>query len=278
MGELEKSPDNLLTAGGTLFVPINMTSIKSVQIQTSDPSLVSDGSPTSASTALVTLPMYAAADLGCGVTVPAYRRSGTHVLIRNGFSLAYNQWSKSDGWTDAALRRNIEAAAVYVCSDPRALALSNYTASYPTVAPDGRDANGKFATADWFKGCMYLNGRRGRWLALLPGQQVELVSVITMWQTGSNTPVPYLGWYVVGGEGMDWLEKTISFEPPSGSHNRYDAIFRSEVTGGEHFGVGSVDKFADAFFGYGQLSDTETLTETIVVTLSEDDKPSISIG
>lgn len=278
VGELEKQPDNLLTAGGSLFVPINMTSIKSVQIQTSDPSLVSDGSPTSASTALVTLPMYAAADLGCGVTVPAYRRSGTHVLIRNGFTLAYNQWSKSDGWTDAALRRNIEAAAVYVCSDPRALALSNYTASYPTVAPDGRDANGKFATADWFKGCMYLNGRRGRWLALLPGQQVELVSVITMWQTGSNTPVPYLGWYVVGGEGMDWLEKTISFEPPSTSHNRYDAIFRSGVTGGEHFGVGSVDKFADAFFGYGQLSDTETLTETIVVTLSEDDKPSISIG
>lgn len=278
VGELEKQPDNLLTAGGTLFVPINMTSIKSVQIQTSDPSLVSDGSPTSASTALVTLPMYDIADLGCGVTVPAYRRSGTHVLIRNGFSLAYNQWSKSDGWTDAALRRNIEAAAVYVCSDPRALALSNYTASYPTVAPDGRDANGKFATADWFKGCMYLNGRRGRWLALLPGQQVELVSVITMWQTGSNTPVPYLGWYVVGGEGMDWLEKTISFEPPSASHNRYDAIFRSGVTGGEHFGVGSVDKFADAFFGYGQLSDTETLTETIVVTLSEDDKPSISIG
>lgn len=278
VGELEKQPDNLLTVGGTLFVPINMTSIKSVQIQTSDPSFVSDGSPTSASTALVTLPMYAAADLGCGVTVPAYRRSGTHVLIRNGFSLAYNQWSKSDGWTDAALRRNIEAAAVYVCSDPRALALSNYTASYPTVAPDGRDANGKFATADWFKGCMYLNGRRGRWLALLPGQQVELVSVITMWQTGSNTPVPYLGWYVVGGEGMDWLEKTISFEPPSASHNRYDAIFRSGVTGGEHFGVGSVDKFADAFFGYGQLSDTETLTETIVVTLSEDDKPSISIG
>lgn len=278
VGELEKQPDNLLTAGGSLFVPINMTSIKSVQIQTSDPSLVSDGSPTSASTALVTLPMYAAADLGCGVTVPAYRRSGTHVLIRNGFSLAYNQWSKSDGWTDAALRRNIEAAAVYVCSDPRALALSNYTASYPSVAPDGRDANGKFATADWFKGCMYLNGRRGRWLALLPGQQVELVSVITMWQTGSNTPVPYLGWYVVGGEGMDWLEKTISFEPPMGSHNRYDAIFRSEVTGGEHFGVGSVDKFADAFFGYGQLSDTKTLTETIVVTLSEDDKPSISIG
>lgn len=278
VGELKKQPDNLLTAGGSLFVPIDMTSIKSVQIQTSDPSLVSDGSPTSASTALVTLPMYAAADLGCGVTVPAYRRSGTHVLIRNGFSLAYNQWSKSDGWTDAALRRNIEAAAVYVCSDPRALALSNYTASYPTVAPDGRDANGKFATADWFKGCMYLNGRRGRWLALLPGQQVELVSVITMWQTGSNTPVPYLGWYVVGGEGMDWLEKTISFEPPSASHNRYDAIFRSGVTGGEHFGVGSVDKFADAFFGYGQLSDTETLTETIVVTLSEDDKPSISIG
>lgn len=278
VGELTKSSRNLLvTSGEGLFIPIDMTTIKSVQVQTSDPSLVTDGSPTKATTALITLPMYDAVNLGCGVTTPAYRRSGTHVIIRNAFSLAYNQWSKGDGWTFDNLRRNIASSAVYICTDPRTLAMSNYKASAPAIAADGRDANGKFADADYFKGCMYLNGRRGRWLALLPGQQVELVSVVTMWQTGTNTPVPYLAWYVVGGDGMDWLEKNVSFRPDGTGYSEYGAAFSSEVTGGEHFGVGSEDKYADAFFGYGQLSDTKTISETVVVTLSANSKPYVTI-
>lgn len=276
VGELEKSSANLLVGGGnTLFVPVDMSTIKSVQIQTADPSLVSDGNPTNASTALVTLPMYDAVDLGCGVTMPAYRRSGTHVLVRNAFSLSYNQWSKGDGWTNGDLRRNIASAAVYICTDPRTLALSNYSASAPAITADGRGDGG--ATADYFKGCMSLNGRRGRWLVLLPGQQVELVSVITMWQTGTNTPVPYLSWYVAGGDGMDWLEKTVSFRPDGTGYTEYDAVFRSAVTGGEHFGIGGIDKYADAFFGYPKLSDASNLSEQVVVTLSADSKPYITI-
>lgn len=276
VGELEKSSANLLVGdGNTLFVPVDMSTIKSVQIQTADPSLVSDGNPTNASTALVTLPMYDAVDLGCGVTMPAYRRSGTHVLVRNAFSLSYNQWSKGDGWTNGDLRRNITSAAVYICTDPRTLALSNYSASAPAITADGRGDGG--ATADYFKGCMSLNGRRGRWLVLLPGQQVELVSVITMWQTGTNTPVPYLSWYVAGGDGMDWLEKTVSFRPDGTGYTEYDAVFRSAVTGGEHFGIGGIDKYADAFFGYPKLSDASNLSEQVVVTLSADSKPYITI-
>ena len=283
VGELEKSADNLLVGGQDgLFVPIDMTTVKSVQIQTTDPSLATDGAPTSNIPALVTLPMYDEVDLGCvvgnaSVKIPAFRRSGTHVLIRNAFALSYNQWSKGDGWTDADLRRNIATSAVYICSDPRTLALGNYANETPVVSPDARDANGKLSSADWFKGRMYLNGRAGRWLCLLPGQQVELVSVINVWQTGSNTPVPYLGWYVVGGEGMDWLEKTVSMRPPTTGYYDYDAVFRSTIDGGEHFGVGSADKYHDAFFGYAQLSDTSSLSETIVVTLSEDHQPYITI-
>jgi hypothetical protein len=283
VGELEKSSDNLLvTSGNGLFVPIDMTTIKSVQIQTTDPSAVSDGSPTSNIPALVTLPMYDETDLGCvvnnaSVKIPAYRRSGTHVLIRNAFSLSYNQWSKGDGWTNGNLRMNIASAAVYICSDPRTLALSNYVAEAPVVSPDARDANGKLGTADWFKGRMYLNGRAGRWLCLLPGQQVELVSVVNIWQTGSNDPVPYLGWYVVGGDNMDWLEKTIYMQPPTTGYHNYDAVFRSVIDGGEHFGVNSADKYHDAFFGYTQLSDTSSLAEKIVVTLTADNKPYITI-
>lgn len=283
VGELEKSSDNLLVGGQDgLFVPIDMTTVKSVQIQTTDPSLATDGAPTSNIPALVTLPMYDEVDLGCvvsnaSVKIPAFRRSGTHVLIRNAFALSYNQWSKGDGWTDADLRRNIATSAVYICSDPRTLALGNYADETPVVSPDARDANGKLSSADWFKGRMYLNGRAGRWLCLLPGQQVELVSVINVWQTGSNTPVPYLGWYVVGGEGMDWLEKTVSMRPPTTGYYDYDAVFRSTIDGGEHFGVGSADKYHDAFFGYAQMSDTSSLSETIVVTLSEDHQPYITI-
>lgn len=279
VGILEKSTDSLFVSSNSgLFVPIDMKAIKSVQIQTTDPSLATDGTKTTPATALVTLPMYDAVDLGCGTTLSAYRRSGTHVLIRNAFTLAFSQWSKGDGWSNAAMRKQIAAASVYICSDPRTLALSNYTASAPTVAPDGRDANGKLGTADWFAGRMYLNGRAGRWLCLLPGQQVELVSVITMWQSGTNTPVPYLGWYVVGGDNMDWLGKTISMQLPTTGYTDYDAVFVSDIDGGESFGVGGADKYHDAFFGYTKLSDTSTLTEQVQVTLSADDKPYITIG
>lgn len=287
VGELVNTKKNLMTNGGGVFAPIDMNTIKSLQIQTADPSSLGvDQTELFPSPALVALPMYDAVDLGCGITIPAYRRSGTHVLIRNGFSLAYCLWAKSASWGDAnnkytALRNEIANTAVYICTDPRLLSLDNYKYATPTITPDGQDYNGVSATAEWFKGGCFLNGRRGRWIALLPGQEIELVSVITMWQTGTNTAVPYLAWYVVGGNNMDWLSKRIAVTPSDSAYNRYDGYFESEITGGQNFGVGSVDKYRDAFFGPRQLSDdyaTGLDEQTVLVTLSEDDKPSISIG
>ena len=277
-GVLTKQTDSLMGAGG-LFVPIDMSAIKSVQIQTTDPSEVVDGTPTTKTAALVALPMYESVDLGNGTTMPAYMRSGTHVLIRNAFSLGFTQWSKSeDGWGDATLRKNIEGAAVYVCADPRLLAMSNYTGDTPTIPADGRDANGGFNTADFFKGCMYKDGRRGRWLALLPGQEVELVSAVSMWQSGTNAATPYLVWYVVGGEGLTWVDKTMSITPDGDGYTAYDAVFNADITGGEKMGVGSVDKYSDAFFAPSQMGDTSALAEQIQVTLGATDKPYITIG
>lgn len=282
VGELVNTKKNLKTNDGGVFAPIDMNTIKSLQVQTADPSALGatsiDPSP-----ALVALPMYDAVDLGCGITIPAYRRSGTHVLIRNGFSLAYGMWAKSASWGYAnytALRQNIANAAVYICTDPRLLALDNYKYATPTITPDGQDDNGASATAEWFKGGCFLNGRRGRWIALLPGQEIELVSVITMWQTGTNTAVPYLAWYIVGGNNMDWLSKRIAVEPSDSAYNRYDGYFESEITGGQNFGVGSVDKYRDAFFGPRQLSDdyaTGLAEQTVLVTLSANEAPYISV-
>ena len=283
VGELVNTKKNLTTTGGGVFAPIDMTTIKSLQIQTADPSafdLVINPSP-----ALVTLPMYDAVNLGCGVTIPAYRRSGTHVLIRNGFSLAYGMWAKSASWGDAnnnytALRQNIANAAVYICTDPRLLALDNYKYAYPTITPDGQDDNGASATDEWFKGGCFLNGRRGRWIALLPGQEIELVSVITMWKTGTNTAVPYLAWYVVGGSNIDWLDKLISIRPADSAYNGYEGYFEQEITGGQNFGVGSLDKYRDAFFGPRQLSDGYVdglAAQTVVVTLSANEAPYLSV-
>lgn len=283
VGELVNTKKNLKTTGGGVFAPIDMTTIKSLQIQTADPSafdLVINPSP-----ALVTLPMYDAVNLGCGITIPAYRRSGTHVLIRNGFSLAYGMWAKSASWGDAnnkytALRQNIANAAVYICTDPRLLSLDNYKYATPTITPDGQDDNGASATAEWFKGGCFLNGRRGRWIALLPGQEIELVSVITMWKTGSNTAVPYLAWYVVGGSNIDWLDKLISIRPADSAYNGYEGYFEQEITGGQNFGVGSIDKYRDAFFGPRQLSDGYVdglAAQTVVVTLSANEAPYLSV-
>ena len=280
VGELTKQTDKLNVDGiDALFVPIDMTTIKSVQIQTTDPSKVLDGTPETSVSALVALPMYEDVDLGNGTTIPAYKRSGTHVLIRNAFSLTFTQWSESKtGWSDAALRRNIEAAAVYVCTDPRLLALSNYAGDAPTIPADGREVNGGFNTANFFKGCMYKDGRRGRCLALLPGQQVELVSAVSMWQEGTNDPVPYLVWYVVGSEGLTSIEKTLKVTPTGTGYTTYDATFVAGVTGGEGMGVGDDSKYCDAFFAPSQMGDTDTLTETLQLTLGADFKPYITIG
>lgn len=284
VGELVNTKKNLRTVDGGVFAPIDMTAIKSLQIQTADPSALG-ATGINPSPALVTLPMYDAVNLGCGVTIPAYRRSGTHVLIRNGFSLAYGMWAKSASWGDAnnkytALRQNIANAAVYICTDPRLLALDNYKYATPTITPDGQDDNGASATAEWFKGGCFLNGRRGRWIALLPGQEIELVSVITMWKTGTNTAVPYLAWYVVGGSNIDWLDKLISIRPADSAYNGYEGYFEQEITGGQNFGVGSIDKYRDAFFGPRQLSDgyVDGLTaQTVVVTLSANEAPYLSV-
>lgn len=289
VGELVNTNKKLTTTGGGVFAPIDMTTIKSLQIQTADQSAIGfspvDPGTIYPSPALVTLPMYDAVDLGCGITIPAYRRSGTHVLIRNGFSLAYSLWAKSASWGDAnnkytALRNEIANAAVYICTDPRLLSLDNYKYATPTITPDGQDYNGVSATAEWFKGGCFLNGRRGRWIALLPGQEIELVSVITMWKTGTNTAVPYLAWYIVGGSNMDWLSKRIAVEPSDSAYNRYDGYFESEITGGQHFGVGSVDKYRDAFFGPRQLSDdyaTGLAEQTVSVILSANEAPYIYV-
>lgn len=284
VGELVNTKKNLMTTDGGVFAPIDLTTIKSLQIQTADPSALGVTGAAS-SPALVTLPMYDAVDLGCGITIPAYRRSGTHVLIRNGFSLAYGMWAKSASWGDAnnkytALRQNIANAAVYICTDPRLLALDNYKYATPIITPDGQDDNGASATAEWFKGGCFLNGRRGRWIALLPGQEIELVSVITMWKTGTNTAVPYLAWYVVGGSNIDWLDKLISIRPADSAYNGYEGYFEQEITGGQNFGVGSIDKYRDAFFGPRQLSDGYVdglAAQTVVVTLSANEAPYLSV-
>lgn len=289
VGELVNTKKNLRTVDGGVFAPIDMNTIKSLQIQTADQSAIGfspvDPGTIYPSPALVTLPMYDAVDLGCGITIPAYRRSGTHVLIRNGFSLAYSLWAKSASWGDAnnkytALRNEIANAAVYICTDPRLLSLDNYKYATPTITPDGQDYNGVSATAEWFKGGCFLNGRRGRWIALLPGQEIELVSVITMWKTGTNTAVPYLAWYVVGGSNIDWLDKLISIRPADSAYNGYDGYFEQEITGGQHFGVGSIDKYRDAFFGPRQLSDGYVdglAAQTVVVTLSANEAPYLSV-
>lgn len=77
--------------------------------------------------------------------------------------------------------------------------------------------------------------------------------------------------YVVGGNNMDWLSKRIAVEPSDSAYNRYDGYFESEITGGQNFGVGSVDKYRDVFFGPRQLSDdyaTGLAEQTVSVILS----------
>lgn len=86
--------------------------------------------------------------------------------------------------------------------------------------------------------------------------------------------------YVVGGNNMDWLSKRIAVNSSDSAYNRYDGYFESEITGGQNFGVGSVDKYRDAFFGPRQLSDdyaTGLAEQTVSVILSANEAPYISV-
>lgn len=227
------------------LIPIDMKTIKSVEV-----------SPGSAYTPIVLLPMYKKQTI-VDITIPEYTQSGTHLIIRNPFNPAYSLWNTSTAdefWTyktdtrgnPIGNRVSIMKQLVVICADPRILNQNNYyyenNGECATISP--------FTLTD-YAGGVYLNGRRGRFICLLPGQQVELTSVV---ETKNNTS--YLSWYV-SGENLSGLTINMSFTPNGDEHADFIANY-VEFPSGSTWGADNY--YQDTIFGYSKLAPESTLT------------------
>lgn len=179
---------------------------------------------------IVALPMYTAEDR---VTVnnttlkwPSYTQSGTHLIIRNMFNPHTANWSLQGAATKDSL-----AGAVIICSDPRLL-----NPSFTTTSPGSDNLatwlNPLSNGTKWWGGTMVCQGRRGRFLIVMPGEAVELVSSVERY--GSDS---YLTWYVVS--------------------NGYEPI--SQVIGIANDSIDNESKNNNIVYGsYGELGDKNT--------------------
>lgn len=235
------------------LIPIDMKTTKSIEV-----------SPGSDYTPIVLLPMYNDQTIvnktstDSGLTIPGYTQSGTHLIIRNPFNPKYSLWDTVDDtyWAykeDAngnptGDRVNIMRQVVVICADPRILNQSNYyyenNEEKATISP--------FTLTD-YAGGVYFNGRRGRFICLLPGQQIELTSTV---KTENNTS--YLSWYV-SGENLSGLTVNMSFTP---NDNNQKELVASYVTfpSGSIWGVDTGTNYQDTIFGYSKLAPESTLT------------------
>lgn len=212
------------------LIPIDMKETKSVEVA---PSGTLCGPP------IVLLPMYSEQTIA-DITIPAYIQSGTHLIIRNPFNPTYSLWNidSNTAWDND--RETIMKQLVVICADSRILQTSNYyDSSKANISPDTITNNVDYS------GGVYFNGRRGRFICLLPGQQVELTSIVA---SQPNNDTKYLSWYV-SGDAIEGFSQTIKFENDNASLNATYQALPSGSTWSTN-----TDKYLDTIFGYSKLA------------------------
>lgn len=231
--------DSITQVGGTkeshkaALIPIDMDTRKSVEVTPSEDSC---------QIPIVLLPMYEAQTIA-DITIPAYTQSGTHLIIRNPFNPNYSLWNidGNSAWTNS--RQVIMKQLIVICADSRILQTSNYDAtSKALISPD--TITGGTDGPD-YAGGMYFNGRRGRFICLLPGQQVELTSIVTQPSQGDK----YLSWYI-SGSAIEGFNQSITF---TNSDASVEATYQA-LSSGSTWGVDTTTYYQDTIFGYSKLA------------------------
>ncbi len=239
------------------LVCIDMDKIKSVEVSPEK----------AASSPMVILPMYNEVSIE-DLSIPAYKKSGTHLIIRNPFNPEYSLWSYqalgeggkivkfNEAWENALFKDTILHQIVVICADPRILRKDNYFAETEC------DVNpctmvGKDNQYDQAGG-VYLNGRRGRFIFLLPGQQVELTSIVST-DSAANK---YLTWYITGTD-LDCLTQTITFYDAEDNNS---INFLAEYASWPSKSIWGYDPnaYLDTIFGYSQIDNDEAPTTCIL--------------
>lgn len=225
--------DNSIYAhGNSVLIPIDMNTVKSVEVSPNNIEIPP----------IVLLPMYddqtivAKTSTDSGLTIPGYTQSGTHLIIRNPFNPAYSLWNVDSNTLWDTDRKTIMKQLIVICVDPRLLKESNYY--------DDSKAYINPSAMEDYAGGVYFNGRRGRFICLLPGQQIELISTIKTVENKS-----YLSWYGSGSniEGFSQDFKFVSGAAPN------VAVSYTKLPSNSGWGT-TTGIYEDAIFGYSKLA------------------------
>lgn len=155
---------------------------------------------------------------GNETTVAGLKESGVKLTIFSKYNPMVAKWANAkrmryrdseanSGWGDLKPYQILHDAITVVYADPRIAFLKNYTGSgtiYPASngSPSYKDEN----NAGYKHGCFVCNGRRGRFLLLMPGQALHLTSSIERW---GNEDV--LMWYVDNASEFVPISKNVRF-------------------------------------------------------------------
>ena len=225
--------DNSIYAhGNSVVIPIDMNTVKSVEVSPNGTEMPP----------IVLLPMYDDQTIvdktstDSGLTIPGYTQSGTHLIIRNPFNPAYSLWNVDSNTLWDTDRETIMKQLIVICVDPRLLKESNYH--------DDSKAYINPSAMEDYAGGVYFNGRRGRFICLLPGQQIELISTIKTIDGKS-----YLSWYGSGSniEGFSQDFKFVSDAAPN------VAVSYTKLPSNSGWGT-TTGIYEDAIFGYPKLA------------------------
>lgn len=157
---------------------------------------------------------------GNETTVAGLKESGVKLTIFSKYNPMVAKWANAkrmryrdseknnkNVWGDKEPYVILHDAITVVYADPRIAFLKNYTGSgtiYPESngSPSYKDEN----NAGYKHGCFVCNGRRGRFLLLMPGQALHLTSSIERW---GNEDV--LMWYVDNASEFVPISKNVRF-------------------------------------------------------------------
>lgn len=157
---------------------------------------------------------------GNETTVAGLRESGVKLTIFSKYNPMVAKWanakrtryrdsekSNNNVWGDKEPYVILHDAITVVYADPRIAFLKNYTGS-GTIKPesDGTPSYKGVNNAGYKHGCFVCNGRRGRFLLLMPGQALHLTSSIERW---GNDDV--LMWYVDNASEFVPISKNVRF-------------------------------------------------------------------
>jgi len=238
----------------TLTIPIDLSSVKNIVVK----GMNDDPNSTLRTRPLIVLPQTESTSVNGKFTLPAVTQSGVMLNITNAMSLVARDWTKIYPYSSnpSAVAAKWSSALIIV-SDARLLQKTNYDGGGidPDVQPH---TNGVTS----LKNTICCNGSFGKFLAVLPGQTVTLISSIEEYN-GSQ----YLAWYVVNGAEFTRLNCQVVIETYNGNYSNGTHVTNKVCN------FWSTDHYDPMqFFGHAAL-DASATDEMVNILLYSNDWP-----